>query len=288
MKKLIICMMIFAVGFSLCACSKEADLTESKKEKETEEVISEEAVDYSSYFEGLTGGAVIFDSANGKHYVYNEVICKKQVSPCSTFKIISTLMGLENAVLTTEDSIMGYDGSIYPIDEWNTELSLTDAFQKSCVWYFRKVIDEVGRDEAKRELENLGYGNCDISEWDGSGINPLDDLNGFWLESSLKISPIEQAMILADIFEGNTDYSEKNISILKDIMQVDADIDNRMKTYGKTGSGINGHAWFVGFIEENEQRYYFAVYIDDNSKDDISGNTAKEIAVNILEDFNEN
>jgi len=241
-------MMIFAVGFSLCACSRGTDLIESKKEKETEEVISEEAVDYSSYFGGLTGGAVIFDSVNGKYYVYNEAICKKQVSPCSTFKIISTLMGLENAVLTTEDSIMGYDGSIYPIDEWNTELSLTDAFQKSCVWYFRKVIDEVGRDEAKRELENLGYGNCDISEWDGSGINPLDDLNGFWLESSLKISPIEQAMILADIFEGNTEYSGKNTSILKDIMQMDADIDNGMKIYGKTGSGLNGCVWFAVLV----------------------------------------
>ena len=39
------------------------------------------------------------------------------------------------------------------------------------------------------QLLLLNYGNKDISEWDGSDINPLPQLNGFWLESSLKISP---------------------------------------------------------------------------------------------------
>lgn len=54
--------------------------------------------------------------------------------------------------------------------------------------------------------------------------------------------------------------------------------------YGKTGSGSDGEAWFVGFIETAEQRRYFAVYLNDVSQEDqISGSIAKEIALKILE-----
>jgi bla regulator protein BlaR1 len=60
----------------------------------------------------------------------------------------------------------------------------------------------------------LDYGNCDISEWDGSGMNSLLTLNGFWLDSSLEILPKEQVDIIAKIFEGKTDFSKKNIKIL--------------------------------------------------------------------------
>lgn len=53
--------------------------------------------------------------------------------------------------------------------------------------------------------------------------------------------------------------------------------------YGKTGTGVNGEAWFVGFTEEGDNRKYVAVYLEDSEKkDSISGNTAKEIAVSIM------
>ena len=70
---------------------------------------------------------------------------------------------------------MEYNGTQYPIDEWNSDLRLQEAFQTSCIWYFRKVIDKVGKDEVQKELDTLVYGNCDISEWEGSNCNPLAD-----------------------------------------------------------------------------------------------------------------
>ena len=93
------------------------------------------------------------------------------------------------------------------MQDWNDNLTLEQAFQTSCIWYFRQVIDEVGAEELQRELVDLQYGNCDISEWDGSNINPLPELNGFWLASSLKISPICQVEVLKSIFEGKSSYS---------------------------------------------------------------------------------
>ena len=54
-------------------------------------------------------------------------------------------------------------------------------------------------------------------------------------------------------------------------------------TKSKTGSGTDGKAWFVGFIEENDNKIYFAIYLDDvQNKEAVSGNKAKEIAISIL------
>lgn len=240
-----------------------------------------EEIDLSDKFGGIKGCAVIYNSANDKYSVYNTSLCEQEASPYSTFKIISTLAGLNKGVIQTEQSTMNYSGEKYPSSEWNENLSLEKAFQTSCIWYFRQIIDEVGRDEIQSELIRLKYGNCDISEWDGSGINPMPDLNGFWLGSSLKISPLEQVQVLKKIFEGESIYSDEHVGILKGIMAVSED---SRKIYGKTGSGPDGEAWFVGFTEENDTKKYFAVYLSDNAQPNIvTGSMAKEIALNILE-----
>ena len=199
----------------------------------------------------------------------------------STFKIVSALAGLENNVLVNETTTMEYSGVIYPIDTWNANLTLKEAFEYSCVWYFRQVVDMVGQEDIHTMLEEIQYGNCDISEWNGSGTNSLPELNGFWLESSLKISPKQQVVILNYIFGRENNFNIENLEELKNIMFI-SELDNGC-LYGKTGSGTDGKAWFVGFIEENDNRTYFAVYLEDvKNKDIVSGNKAKEIAVSIL------
>lgn len=240
-----------------------------------------ETLDLSSVFNGFNGCAVLYDSQNNQYSFYNQKLCEQEVSPYSTFKIISTLAGLQNEVITNETSTMNYNGTQYSISEWNGDLTLETAFQTSCIWYFRQVIDAVGTDEITKELNALSYGNCDISEWNGSGTNPLEELNGFWLNSSLKISPLEQVQVLSKIFDQESNYSEENIAILKNIMLVNE--TDSQKIYGKTGSGSNGDAWFVGFSEKQGKKQYFAIYLNDNmKKESINGNTAKEIALKII------
>lgn len=79
---------------------------------------------------------------------------------------------------------------------------------------------------------------------------------------------------------GESFYDETAIATLKNIMLLQADLQG---VYGKTGSGSEGKAWFVGFFEENGSRVYFAVYLDDSGqKDKVSGSAAKEIALNLL------
>lgn len=247
----------------------------------TQEEVKEETIDLSGEFQGINGCAVIYLPAQKQYSFFNEDMCRQEESPYSTFKIVSALSGLQNGVLTDETSKMGYDGTVYSNLNWNGDLTLEEAFQKSCVWYFRKVIDSVGENEIKKELNRLQYGNCDISEWGGSNTNSMEELNGFWLGSSLKISPLGQVNVLEKIFEGQSDYDSNHIELLKKIMLVDE--NGAQKIYGKTGSGGNGKAWFVGFSESGQEREYFAVYLNDTmQKEQVSGNKAKEIALEIL------
>lgn len=239
--------------------------------------------DYSKEFDGLNGCAVFYDSAANTYTYYNKEMCENEYTPLSTFKIVATLSALENNVVTSPDDKMNYSGATYPIDFWNNDLTLRDAFKYSCVWYYRQLTDKIGIDNMQKTVNELNYGNKDISQWEGSGKNPIKELNGFWLGSSLKISPIEQVNSISYIFEGNNNFKEKNISLLKDIMLSDISVDNEsIKVYGKTGTGYENEAWFVGFTEQCGFRNYFAIYLCDNTDREIAGADAKAIAAKII------
>lgn len=50
--------------------------------------------DWSEVFNGLNGTAVIYDAAGGRYTIYNQEQATTRRPPCSTFKIISSLIAL--------------------------------------------------------------------------------------------------------------------------------------------------------------------------------------------------
>lgn len=60
--------------------------------------------DWSEYFDGLNGTAVLYDASNNHFMFYQKELALTQSSPCSTFKIISSMIALENGILQPEDS----------------------------------------------------------------------------------------------------------------------------------------------------------------------------------------
>lgn len=251
--------------------------TDSRDSKDSLDIVVEESVfyyenvDYSQYFQGYDGTGVLY-SPDLFEYVHDEEWSETRFSPYSTFKIVSTLMGLEEGIVSDLDSRMKYNGSIYWYAPWNDDVTLLEAFQNSCVWYYHQLVYQMEQDKVQEYLDLLDYGNCDLSEWEGNGSNSMVDLNGFWLNSSLKISPKEQVRVLADIFSGGTIFAEEHIFLLKEMMKYDG-------VFGKTGSG-NGQSWFVGFDELSDVTVYFAVLIEGGS-----GAVARGIALDLISDF---
>lgn len=278
----------------------EADREEESREGKSGEIKTEEEqtgepevldVDWSEYFDGLNGAAVVYDSFSNQYKIYNSELATTRRSPCSTFKIISSLIALENGTITPEDSVREWSGEVFWNDDWNKDIDFEEAFRASCVWYYREVIDDIGEDEMREELDKLQYGNCDISDWEGrlNTNNNNRALTGFWIESSLLISPKEQVEVMERIFGENSDYSEETVKELKQVMLVSEQSETDIPIYGKTGmgkaEGIVVDAWFAGFAESAEENRYFCVYLGRTDGMEVSSSRAKEIAVRLMSDY---
>lgn len=295
---------------------KEQSLEDTQPQESSPKPPTVTEEDWSAYFEGINGAAVIYDPALGSYRIYNPELASTRRSPCSTFKIISSLAALEAGVITPDNSTRTWSGEVFWNEDWNRDIDFYDAFRASCVWYFREVIDQIGRDTMQEFLDMLEYGNCDISDWEGrlntNNSNPA--LTGFWVESSLKISPKEQVEVLERIFGEASEVSQESREILKEAMLINkpetasaqGDEQNDSETasaqgdeqndseaaspliYGKTGMGkahgVTVDCWFTGFSEDCGKRIYFCVYLGESGGADISSAKAKEIAIQLIQD----
>lgn len=270
------------------------DISQTEKAIPNEEVVTEPLItetDWADYFEGINGTAVIYNPTRNSYQIYNQELALTQRSPCSTFKIISSLIALENGIIEPDNSTRTWSGEIFWNEEWNRDIDFSDAFHASCVWYFREVIDEIGKDTMQEELKKLEYGNCDISDWAGrlntNNNNPV--LTGFWLESSLLISPKEQAEVMQRIFGDHSDYSEKTLEQLKQVMLLPEQNETDISIYGKTGMGkaygIVVDSWYTGFADTTDDRIYFCVYLGETNNQNVSSAKAREIAIKIVSDY---
>lgn len=232
-------------------------------------------VELGEYFDGTVGTA-IFLTQDGTEYVHQPGLVNVRHSPYSTFKVLSTLMGLDEEILHGKESTMAYDGSTYWNDHWNDNLNLSQAFQYSCVWYYHQMVYQLSPQIVQSHLLRTNYGNMNTSQWFGSGSNSNEDLNGFWLGSSLKISPKEQVQFLHGLFNAGYGYSPDHIKLLAELMETDTE-----NLYGKTGGGKD-ESWYVGYFLDENKPVYFAVFLEGNS---VSGAMAKEIIVQVMEDW---
>ncbi|GFI15228.1 regulatory protein BlaR1 [Lachnospiraceae bacterium] len=270
------------------------DISQTEKAIPNEEVVTEPIItetDWSDYFEGINGAAVIYNPTENSYQIYDQELALTQRSPCSTFKIISSLIALENGIIEPDNSTRTWSGEIFWNEEWNRDIDFSSAFHASCVWYFREVIDEIGKDTMQEELKKLEYGNCDISDWAGrlnaNNNNPV--LTGFWIESSLLVSPKEQAEVMQRIFGDNSDYSEKTLEQLKQVMLLPEQNETDISIYGKTGMGkaygIVVDSWYTGFADTTDNRIYFCVYLGETDNQNVSSAKAREIAIKIVSDY---
>jgi beta-lactamase class D len=230
--------------------------------------------DLSKYFNGYKGCFVLYDS-NNKYYIrYNEEQCSKRLSPCSTFKIPNSLIGLETGVITDENFTLKWDGTEYPIESWNSDHNLKSAIKNSVVWYYREIARRIGEEKMREYIHKIGYGNEDIS----GGIDK------FWLMSSIKISANEQVEFLKELYNNKLPFLDKTLDVVKDILILEK--NDKYTFSGKTGSGSNSEnktsqGWFVGVVMLKDNTYFFATNIE-AGEEEVNGMKAKEITIEIL------
>ncbi len=231
-----------------------------------------EAMDLSSYFKGTDGTFVLYDTVSDRYQIYNQELSTKRISPDSTFKIYSGLFALEEDIIHYDASGQKWDGTTYSFDTWNKDQTLATAMQNSVNWYFQNLDIQLGYQKLYSYYKKISYGNCDLT----AGINY------YWAESSLKISPVEQVMLLSNLLENKWAFEEENVQAIKNSLFISDTPIGRL--YGKTGTGVvNGQSsngWFIGFLERGERVYCFATNLQ--NADNATGSNASEITVEIL------
>ncbi|WP_436374696.1 BlaR1 family beta-lactam sensor/signal transducer [Cytobacillus sp. BC1816] len=228
--------------------------------------------DLGNYFAGYDGSFVLYDKEADHYLIHNKKQSTLRVSPNSTYKVYSALLGLESGIITDENSLAKWNGLKYPIDSWNADQDLTSAMKNSVTWYFQTLDRQVQSGTIQTFLDTIRYGNRDLS----GGIDE------YWLESSLKISPVEQVQLLKKFYANEFGFKEKNIQTVKDSIKLEGKEGSLLS--GKTGTGtVNGktiNGWFIGYVELGQDTYFFATNIQ--NEDNSNGSKAAEITLSIL------
>lgn len=233
-------------------------------------------INLSPYFNKYDGCFVLYNRHDDSWKIYNMEHATTRISPDSTYKIYSALFGLEENIITPKNSLIHWNNKHYIFNAWNKDHNLYTAMDSSVNWYFQTIDKKLGKSKIKKYMQNINYGNKNV----------YDNLDSYWMESVLKISPIEQVELLSKLYNNKLDFKQENINTVKQSICLSSSENGNF--YGKTGTGrvneqdING--WFIGFIETSNNTYYFATNI--NSNRNATGSTASKITMSILADMN--
>ena len=226
----------------------------------------------SDFFADYEGCFVLYDASTNTWTVYNKTLAMKRFPPDSTYKIYSALFALENQLIRPTASTLQWNGHPYSFPAWNQDQTLTSAMQNSVNWYFQELDQRADWDALKNFYQTIGYGNQDLS----------GGASEFWMESSLKISALEQVDMLKKFYDNAFQFDARNIQAVKDSLRLSA--YGQTVLSGKTGTGvINGESingWFIGYVESDNNTWFFATNIQ--GTDHADSLTAGKITRNIL------
>ncbi|WP_411888826.1 beta-lactam sensor/signal transducer BlaR1 [Staphylococcus aureus] len=230
-------------------------------------------LDESKNFGSNSGSFVMYSMKKDKYYIYNEKESRKRYSPDSTYKIYLALFGLDRHIISDKNSRMSWNHNHYPFDSWNKDQDLNTAIQNSVNWYFERISNQLSKNYTSDQLKQLNYGNKNLGSY-----------KAYWLEDSLKISNLEQVIVLKNMMEQNNHFSKNEKKQLYSSLLIRK--NENYELYGKTGTGIvNGkynNGWFVGYVITNHDKYYFSTHLSDEKA---SGENAKLINEKILKEM---
>jgi len=206
------------------------------------------------------GCFALMDNGTGKFTVYNLARYRdSSYLPASTFKIVNSLIGLQTGKIVNDSMVIKWDGVKRPIESWNKDLNMYEAFRVSAVPYYQELARRIGKDTMQFWLDSLSYGTKKITT----------AIDTFWLDNSLKITPDEELGLVKRLYFDQLPFFKTYQEIVKRAMLFENNANYRLayKTgWGswneKTGKHIG---WIVGWIEENQHPYFFVLNVE--SKD---------------------
>ena len=139
-------------------------------------------------------------------------------------------------------------------------------------WYFDTILSSLSTEMQSNYLRLLQYGNQ----------SPQDTSSIFGMETSLKISPVEQVLLLTRLYKNELPFSTDQMNAVKNSLYITSSTHGKL--YGKTGTGRidekDTNGWFIGYVISDTNTYIFATNIQ--ASDYANGKTASTLTLAIL------
>lgn len=200
----------------------------------------------------LEGCFVLRALGTGEQVVTDATLAGERELPASTFKIPCALIALSRGVVDGPDALLKWDGVKREIAHWNRDHTLATALRDSAVWYFQELARRIGREAMATALRELSYGTATI------GLQ----VDAFWLNGQLTISPREQVELMARLRARTLPVPARAME------QVEHMITRAQQPgwswRGKTGLGERGGravGWLVGLTEHEGARWAYTLMV---------------------------
>lgn len=112
----IICVITICLFTTNCTSAENSTSSSNQNTSMPTTQTTKNSIDLSSYFENINGTAVFYTPDTNTYNIYNDELSTKQSSPCSTFKIFSTYVALDNKTIDANNSLRKWNGTIYWYD----------------------------------------------------------------------------------------------------------------------------------------------------------------------------
>jgi beta-lactamase class D len=218
----------------------------------------------------VDGSILIYNQDKNDYMGYNLERCNIAFCPASTFKIPNTLIALESGIATLE-TVFSWNGEKRTYSIWEKDMTIKDAFQVSVVPVYQEIARRVGVEKMKYYTQLLNYADLDIND---------ENIDKFWLEGKSSITQYQQVYFLQKLYNLQFPVSENAMRLTKEIMLYET--KNNYKISGKTGWAVRQNesvTWFVGYIETNNNVYFFATNVAPNKDTDL--NTFSQVRIEL-------
>ena len=201
----------------------------------------------------IQGAILIYDSA-AKCYFSNDFEWAEQPkTPASTFKIINSTIALDLGVVESDSTILPWDGQARRMRIWEADLSLKEAFQRSCLPCYQEIAREIGSERMRQALDRLQFPGMTVTD---------STIDRFWITGESAISPFEWVGFLQRLDRSELDIRQRTEKMVKTIMILDSNQQYVLRA--KSGWGFMDDVdigWLVGYVTTADNVYYFATNV---------------------------
>lgn len=203
----------------------------------------------------LHGSFMLYNNLTNQFTVYNLKGTQLRRIPGHSFDLMEYMIGLETGILTdTSMRIQVSDSSSrIPAD---SSLTVGEAFRRSPLVFEKEIASRIGTTNFREWMDSVKYGNM--------LLKPIMD--SFWYDGTLKISLDEQLGLIEQLYFGKLPFQERTQRLVKSMMRQQTDsLYSLSYKSGFDRIGRYRQAWVLGWIEQQNHPYFFAMYAKDST-----------------------